>query len=226
VRRNISVALHQNCRYKALPSDGGGVSGLTTAATSRRIGGTDRIWAQIRAPPQHRPLKDVSMTEAIETTTSKSKSKAASPATFDMPKFELPNFEIPKMEIPAAFREIAEKSVSQAKETYEKMKSAAEEATDVLEDTYAAATKGASDYGLKVIEAARANTNAAFDFASQLMTVKSLSEMVELSTAHTRKQFEALTAQSKELASIAQKVAVESAEPVKESFGKVFKKVA
>ena len=48
------------------------------------------------------------MTEAIETTTSKSKSKAASPAAFDMPKFELPNFEIPKMEIPAAFREIAE----------------------------------------------------------------------------------------------------------------------
>jgi phasin len=156
------------------------------------------------------------MTEAIETTTSKSKAKAVSPTAFDMPKFEIPNFEIPKMEIPAAFREIAEKSVSQAKETYEKMKSAAEEATDVLEDTYAAATKGASDYGLKVIEAARANTNAAFDFASQLMTVKSLSEMVELSTAHTRKQFETLTAQSKELAAIAQKVAVDSAEPVKQ----------
>ena len=116
------------------------------------------------------------MTEAIE---SKSKSKAA-PNAFEMPKFELPNFEIPKMEIPAAFRELAEKSVSQAKETYEKMKSAAEEATDVLEDTYATATKGASDYGLKVIEAARANTNAAFDFATQIMTVKSLSEMVEL----------------------------------------------
>src|SRR5262249_27154191 len=172
------------------------------------------------------PPKDPSMTEAIETTTSKSKSKAASSAAFDMPKFELPNFEIPKMEIPAAFREIAEKSVSQAKETYEKMKSAAEEATDVLEDTSAAAPKSTSDYGLKGIEAARANTNAAFDFASQLMAVKSLSEMVELSTAHTRKQFETLTAQSKELAAIAQKVASESAEPVKESFGKVFKKVA
>jgi phasin len=135
------------------------------------------------------------MSKATETTASKSRSKAAPPAAFEMPKSELPNFEIPKMEILAAFREMAEKSVSQAKE-----------ATDVLEDTYAAATKGASDYGLKVIEAARANTNAAFDFASQLMTVKSLSEMVELSTAHTRKQFEALTAQSKELAAIAQKV--------------------
>ena len=162
------------------------------------------------------------MSEAIETT--KSKSKAAV-ATFEMPKFELPNFEMPKMEVPAAFRELAEKSVSQAKETYEKMKSAAEEATDVLEDTYATATKGVSDYGLKVIEAARENTNAAFDFATELMTVKSLSEVVELSTAQTRKQFEALTAQSKELVALAQKVATETSEPVKESFGKAFKKV-
>jgi phasin len=169
------------------------------------------------------PPKDHSMTEAYETTKSKSKTE---PAAFEMPKFELPNFEMPKMEIPAAFREIAEKSVSQAKETYEKLKSAAEEATDVLEDTYATATKGVSDYGLKVIESARENTNAAFDFATQLMTVKSLAEVVELSTAHSRKQFEALTAQSKELAAIAQKVATETAEPVKESFGKAFKKVA
>jgi phasin len=159
------------------------------------------------------------MTEAYE-----AKSKVA-PAAFEVPKFEFPNFEMPKLEIPTAFREIAEKSVSQAKENYEKLKSAAEQATDVLEDTYATATKGVSDYGLKVIEAARVNTNSAFDFASQLMTVKSLSEVVELSTAHSRKQFETLTAQSKELAAIAQKVATDTAEPVKESFGKVFKKV-
>jgi len=166
------------------------------------------------------------MTEAYQTSKSKSAPAAFEMPKFEMPKFDLPNFEMPKMEIPAAFREMAEKSVSQAKETYEKMKSAAEEATDVLEDTYATATKGVSDYGLKVIEAARANTNAAFDFATALMTVKSLSEVVELSTAHSRKQFETLTAQSKELAAIAQKVATDTAEPVKESFGKVFKKVA
>ena len=46
-------------------------------------------------------------------------------APFEAPKYELPKFELPKMEIPAAFREVAEKSVSQAKETYERMKSAA-----------------------------------------------------------------------------------------------------
>jgi phasin len=166
------------------------------------------------------------MSEASENPTATATSRARYkpvPITSATPKFELPNFEVPKMEIPAAFREFAEKGVSQAKETYEKMKLAAEEATDVLEDTYATATKGVSDYGLKVIEAARANTNSAFDFYSQLMTVKSLSEVVELSTAHSRKQYEAVTAQTKELAAIAQKVAVATAEPVKESLGKVFK---
>jgi phasin len=167
------------------------------------------------------------MSEA-QTTNPKTKAKAIGAPTspFEFPKFEMPNFEIPQMEIPAAFREFAEKSVSQAKETYERMKSAAEEATDVLEDTYATASKGASDYGLKVIEATRVNTNAHFDFISQLLTLKSYSELVELSTAHARKQFEALTAQSKDLAALAQKVATDTAEPAKESMTKVFKKVS
>ncbi|HEY1365283.1 MAG TPA: phasin [Xanthobacteraceae bacterium] len=166
------------------------------------------------------------MSEAIDTNPPRPRARAAAPAAFEMPKFEIPSFDVPKLEMPAAFRELAEKSVSQAKETYERMKSAAEEATDLLEDTYATATKGVSDYGLKVIEAARENTNAAFDFATQLMTVKSLSEIVELSTAHARRHFETVTAQSRDLLAIAQKAAADTAEPVKESFGKAFKKVA
>jgi phasin len=161
-------------------------------------------------------------------TASTTKAKPATVATpgFEMPGFDIPKFDMPKMEVPAAFREFAEKSVSQAKDSYEKMKTAAEEATEILEDTYATATKGASDYGLKLVEVARVNSDAAFDFMSELMTVKSLSEFVELSTAHTRKQFESFAAQSKELAAMAQKVATDTAEPMKESVTKAFKKVA
>ncbi len=156
------------------------------------------------------------------------KAKTSKPATnpFEMPKFEMPKFEIPNVEMPAAFREFAERGVAQAKDTYEKMKAAAEEATDVLETTYSTATKGASDYGLKMIEAARINTNAAFDFAGELITAKTLSEVVELSSAHVRKQFEALTKQSKELNALAQKVATETAEPIKNGVNKAFSKVA
>lgn len=130
------------------------------------------------------------------------------------------------MEAPAAFREFAEKGLSQAKDSYEKMKSAAEEATSLLEETYSCASKGASDYGLKLIDVARANTNAAFDYATELLAAKSLSEVVELSTAHARKQFEAMSAQSRELTTLAQKVATEAAEPIKDGMSRVVKKVA
>ena len=163
------------------------------------------------------------MSEASETSTSASRSRyKAPPGTPAASKPEKSGFDLPKVEIPAGFRDMAEKSVSQAKETYEKLKSVAEEATDVLEDSFATAAKGASELGLKMIEAARQNSNSTFDFATQLLNAKSLSEAVELSTAQTRKQYEALTTQTKELAAIARKVAAESTEPVRESLSKVF----
>jgi phasin len=166
----------------------------------------------------------------VATTPNKSKPKSAAPSfeipKFEIPRFDMPKFEAPKMEVPAAFREFAEKSVTQAKDSWEKMKAATEEATDLIENSYATASKGAADYGLKMIEAARANTNATFDYATELMTVKSLSEAVELSTAHMRKQYEAMTGQAKDLTALAQKVATETAEPIKQGLTNTFKKVA
>ena len=142
---------------------------------------------------------------------------------FEMPKFEMPKFDMPNVEMPAAFRELAEKGIAQAKDNYEKIKSAAEQATDVLEDTYSNASKGASDYGLKLIETGRANSNAAFDLFGELLTAKSYSEAVEKTTAYMRSQFETVTAQAKELTERAQKVATDTVEPIKESISTLSK---
>jgi phasin len=168
------------------------------------------------------------MAEATATTaaSSKAKPKAAAEPAFEMPKFETPKFEMPRMEVPAAFREMAEKGVAQAKEQYEKMKAAAEEATDVLEDTYATAAKGCSGYGLKLIENTRANTDAAFGLMTELMTAKSYAEVVELSSSYVRRQFDALTAQAKDLADAAQKVAIDTAQPVKDSLAGAARRAA
>ena len=142
-------------------------------------------------------------------------------------KTQIPPFTaFPGVEAPAAFRDIAEKSLSHAKDNYEKIKSAAEEATGVLEDTYASASKGATDYTLKVIEMTRENANSTFDFVVELLGVKTFSDFVELSSAHARKQFEAMSEQTRELASLAQKVATEAAEPLKEGITKATKKAA
>ena len=139
------------------------------------------------------------------------------------PNFELPKFDMPKVEMPEAFRDISEKGVQQAKDAYARMKGAAEEATDLAEDTYATATKGAAEYNLKALEALRINMNATFDYTREFLGAKTAAEAVELSTTHLRKQFETLAAQSKDLSALAQKVATETAEPIKAGVTKSFK---
>jgi len=161
---------------------------------------------------------------AVETATPKSRPKAAPAPAANV--FEMPKFEIPKFEMPTAFREIAEKGIAMAKDNYDRMKGVAEEATEVLEETYGNASKGCSGYGLKVIEAARTNSNATFDLFGELLGAKSYAEVVELSTAFMRKQFDTLTVQAKELTEEAQKVATETAEPIKESLTNAFNKAA
>ena len=168
-----------------------------------------------------------------DTTMKPKPAKAAAPVIplFEMPKFGMPGFEMPKfdmptMEIPPAFREFAEKGVAQTKDAYEKFKAVAEENTAMLETAYTAASKGSTEYGLKVLEVARANTDAMFDYVEAMFGVKSPSEFVELSTKHAREHFETLTGQGKELAGIAQKVATETAEPIKSGVSKAMKKVA
>ncbi|WP_245416773.1 phasin [Undibacter mobilis] len=137
--------------------------------------------------------------------------------------FQMPKFEVPTMEVPPAFREFAEKGIAQAKDGYDKMKANAEKATETLETTYSIASKGCADYGLKLIETARANSNAAYDLMAELMGAKSYSDFVGLSTAYMRNRFDAFNAQAKELSEHAQKVATETAEPIKESFAKFSK---
>jgi len=154
------------------------------------------------------------MTEAIGINKTKTAKHTTSPfgmPDYGIPKFEIPKFDLPNMEMPEAFREIAEQGVAHAKDTYAKAKVASEEAADLLKNTYTTAAKGATDYNLKLIEIARINTRAAFDYAHELLGAKSPSEFIELSTAHAHKQFEAMAAQTKELMEFAQKVTTEIA---------------
>jgi phasin len=150
------------------------------------------------------------MTEA-STTATKSKTPTHIASPFGWPNFEVPNFGSPTMQVPEAFREIAEKSVAHAKGNCEKAKAVAEEATTHLKNIYTTAAKGVGDYNLTVIEIARTNANAALEYTDDLLGVKSLSEFIELSTAHARRQFEAMTAQTKELTELAQKVTTDTA---------------
>jgi phasin len=104
---------------------------------------------------------------------------------------------------------------AQAKESFEKMRAATAEAATVIKSSYSTAIQGAQDYQAKVMEFANSNTEAAFEFAQKMAGVKSPSEFFELSSNHSREQFETLTGQAKELATLAQKVTMATVEPLK-----------
>ena len=129
-------------------------------------------------------------------------------------------------EVPEQMRAFAEKGVSQARDSYAKFKDVAETHNGTVEAVFATASKGASEYSAKLMEMMKANSTATLDFAQALIGVKSPSEAMELWTAHAKAQYEAFTANAKQLAELSQKVATETAEPIKANASKLFKPAA
>jgi phasin len=129
-------------------------------------------------------------------------------------------------EVPEQMRAFAEKGVSQARDSYAKFKDVAESHNGTIEAVFSSASKGASEYSAKLMEIMKASTTANLDFAQALIGVKSPSEAMELWSSHAKKQFEAFTANTKELAELTKKVATETVEPIKTSASKLFQPAA
>src|SRR6266404_1326136 len=110
-------------------------------------------------------------------------------------------------EVPEQMRALAEKGVSQARDSYAKFKDAAETHNGTMEAVFTSASKGASAYSAKLVEFMKANTTTSLDFAQELFGVKT-------------------PAQAKELAELSQKVATETVEPIKTTASKYYKPAA
>ncbi|MDE2604009.1 MAG: phasin [Bradyrhizobium sp.] len=129
-------------------------------------------------------------------------------------------------EIPEQVRAFAEKGVSQARDNYARFKDAAETSNDTIEAVFSVLSNGARDYSAKVMEMMKQAASANLDFAQSLVGVKSPSEALELWTSHARHQFESFTAHTRELTELTQKVATDSAEPIKTNASKIFRPAA
>jgi phasin len=127
-----------------------------------------------------------------------------------------------KTDVTQAPRATTEQGTDQAKEALEKVSAATAETTNLINNSVSTAVKGVQDYNNKVIEFAQTNTKEALEFIQKLSGAKSPSDFIELSTDHSRKQFEILTEQTKELTALAHKVTLAAAEPLKAGVTKVF----
>jgi phasin len=126
-------------------------------------------------------------------------------------------YEMPKIEFPVNLRELAKEVMAQTRGNYEQIETVAKETMRVLVSTQSAAAKSVVDYRAWTMKVAHGIVIAAFDFAQNLATAKSVPDVIEYSMAHARVQFDALTAQNKELSELAHNVATQMAEPIKTS---------
>ena len=126
------------------------------------------------------------------------------------------NVTTPDMAVPEAVRTMAEKTVAQTREVYDRSKDALDASVAALEGTFDAAGQGAVAFNRKIIEIAQRNVNSGFDLAKSLAGAKNLSEMVELQAAYWQKLLNTLPSQAEEVRALSTKVAAAAGEPLKE----------
>jgi phasin len=124
--------------------------------------------------------------------------------------------------VPEAARELAEKTVAQTREAYERSKDALEAALETVDRSYDALGQGAAALNRKIIEIAQRNISSGFDLAKSLATAKTLAEIVELRATYWRKQFTVLAEQAEEVRALYAKVAENMTRPIKEHVTRTF----
>lgn len=135
-------------------------------------------------------------------------------------------FDVPFFNMQTVFGSLAEQGATRARTNFAQMKATSEEITAALCDASAANARRAADYGTKLLEISHANTISTLEFLSELTGARSFSDVVSLSTAHSRKSIEASSVQNRELWDLAQKVATETAEPIKLGINRVLRSAA
>ena len=112
-------------------------------------------------------------------------------------------------------RALAESTVAQTREAYDRSTDAFETSVTTFETSFDAAGQGAAAFNRKFVDIARRNVDATFDLAETLTGAKNLADMMELQAAYWRKQFGALTAQAEEVRELSTKVTADAAETMK-----------
>ena len=114
------------------------------------------------------------------------------------------------------------RATNAARDTATRAGETVRETADRMQESSSKAAEGFREYQLKVLSAVQANVNAIFEYAQDAIQAQSISELMELTATHSRRQLEAIAQQSREIASAAQKLATESARPLTGGFGSQF----
>jgi phasin len=118
-----------------------------------------------------------------------------------------------RFEIPKEMRSMAEASLGQARQAFEKFLASAQATAGTIEERGATVRAGAKDVGAKAISYAEKNVQASLDYAQSLLHAKDLGEIMRLHSEYVQAQMRSLAEQASEMGQIISRAAMDAAKP-------------
>jgi phasin len=118
-----------------------------------------------------------------------------------------------RFEIPKEMRSMAEASLGQARQAFEKFVASAQATAGSIEERGASVRAGAKDVGAKAISYAEKNVQASLDYAQSLLHAKDLSDVMRLHSEYVQAQMRSLAEQASEMGQIVSRAAMDAAKP-------------
>jgi phasin len=112
----------------------------------------------------------------------------------------------PNFEIPNEMRDLAEKSVEQAKRAFEGFMGATQQATVSAQDAAVSMRDKSTEAAQQVVSFADQNVKAAFEHAQKLVGARAIEDVVTLQTAFMKDQISAMQGQLKAMSEFARDV--------------------
>jgi phasin len=109
------------------------------------------------------------------------------------------SFKTPKFEVPSEMRDLANKSVEQAKRAFDSFMGATQQAAGNLQGSAKAAQESAASATTQAVGFAEQNVKAALDHAQALVQAKGFDEVMKLQAEFMRSQMAAMQDQMKSM---------------------------
>jgi phasin len=114
-------------------------------------------------------------------------------------------------EIPAQMRQVADRSVDQARKAFGDFIDATQKAVAASEGSARTAQSGAGEAGRQALAYVEENVKATFDLAARMVQARTIEEMAALQQEYLRRQMEAAAAQGRGIAETFMRTAGEAA---------------
>jgi phasin len=118
-----------------------------------------------------------------------------------------------RFEIPKDMRAMAEASLNQARQTFEKFLASAQATAGTIEERGATVRAGAKDISSKAIGYAEKNVQASLSYAESLLKAKDLTEVMRLHAEYVQAQMRALAEQATEMGQAVGRAAMDAVKP-------------